>query len=150
MKIAIGSDHAGFELKTYLKGILEKEKQTIADVGTENESSVDYPDFGIQVARLVSEGQVERGVLVCGTGVGMSITANKVRGVRAALAHNLFTAVQSRRHVDANVLVLGSRVIGKDLAAEMLKAWLAEPFEGGRHALRLEKLYRLEEECRNK
>ncbi|MGD0235307.1 MAG: ribose 5-phosphate isomerase B [Syntrophorhabdales bacterium] len=147
MKIAVGSDHAGFELKTYLKGILEKEKQIIVDVGAGSEDSVDYPDFGIQVARLVSEGQADRGVLVCGTGVGMSITANKVRGVRAALVHDLFTAIQSRRHVDANVLVLGGRVIGKGLAAEMLKAWLAEPFEGGRHALRLEKLYKLEEEC---
>lgn len=147
MKIALGSDHAGFELKTYLKGILEEEKQTIVDLGTGSEDSVDYPDFGVQVARLVSGGQVDRGVLVCGTGVGMSITANKVRGVRAALVHDLFTAIQSRRHVDANVLVLGGRVIGKGLAAEMLKAWLAEPFEGGRHALRLQKIYKLEEEC---
>jgi RpiB/LacA/LacB family sugar-phosphate isomerase len=146
VKIAIGSDHAGFELKTYLKDILEKEKQTVLDVGTESESSVDYPDFAIQVARLVSAGQVERGVLVCGTGVGMSITANKIRGVRAALVQDLFTAIQSRRHVDANVLVLGGRVIGKGLATEMLKAWLAEPFEGGRHALRLEKISKLEEE----
>jgi RpiB/LacA/LacB family sugar-phosphate isomerase len=147
VKVALGSDHAGFELKAYLKGILEKEKLTVVDVGTESENSVDYPDFGIQVARLVSEGQVDRGVLVCGTGVGMSITANKIRGVRAALVHDLFTAIQSRRHVDANVLVLGGRVIGKGLAAEMLKAWLAEPFEGGRHALRLEKINKLEEEC---
>jgi ribose 5-phosphate isomerase B len=147
VKIAIGSDHAGFELKDYLKGTLQKEKQTVIDVGTGSEDSVDYPDFGIRVARLVSEGQVDRGVLVCGTGVGMSITANKVRGVRAALVHDLFTAIQSRRHVDANVLVLGGRVIGKGLAAEMLKAWLNEPFEGGRHALRLQKLDKLEEEC---
>ena len=147
MKIAIGSDHAGFELKDYLKGILQKEKQTIVDVGAGSEDSVDYPDFGIRVARLVSEGQTDRGVLVCGTGIGMSITANKVRGVRAALVHDLFTAIQSRRHVDANVLVLGGRVIGKGLAAEMLKAWLSEPFEGGRHALRLQKIYKLEEEC---
>jgi RpiB/LacA/LacB family sugar-phosphate isomerase len=150
VKIAIGSDHAGFELKTYLKGILEEGKQTIVDVGTGSEDTVDYPDFGIRVARLVSEGQVDRGVLVCGTGVGMSITANKIRGVRAALAQDLFTAVQSRRHVDANVLVLGGRVIGKGLAAEMLKAWLAESFEGGRHALRLDKIRELEEECYKK
>jgi RpiB/LacA/LacB family sugar-phosphate isomerase len=147
VKIAIGSDHAGFELKAYLKGILEKENQTITDVGTESEESVDYPDFGIRVARLVSEGRVDRGMLVCGTGVGMSITANKIPGVRAALVHDLFTAIQSRRHVDANVLVLGGRVIGKGLAAEMVKAWLAEPFEGGRHAARLEKITKLEEEC---
>jgi RpiB/LacA/LacB family sugar-phosphate isomerase len=147
VKVAIGSDHAGFELKAYLKDILEKEKQTIIDVGTESEDSVDYPDFGIRVARLVSEGHVDRGMLVCGTGVGMSITANKIRGVRAALVHDLFTAIQSRRHVDANVIVLGGRVTGKGLAAEMLKAWLAEPFQGGRHAARLEKIDKLEEEC---
>ena len=147
MRIAIGSDHAGFELKTYLKGILEKDKYTVVDVGTDNEESVDYADFGIKVSRLVSEGQVERGVLVCGTGIGMSITANKIRGVRAALVQDLFTALQSRRHVDANVLVLGGRVVGKGLAEEILRGWLQEPFEGGRHARRIEKIRQLEEEC---
>ena len=147
MKIAIGSDHAGFELKTYLREILEREKHEVVDVGTGNEDSVDYTDFGIKVARLVSGGQVERGILVCGTGVGMSITANKIRGVRAALAQDLFTAIQSRRHIDANVLVLGGRVIGKGLAEEIMKSWLNEPFEGGRHARRIEKISKLEEEC---
>ena len=147
MKIAIGSDHAGFELKTYLREILEREKHEVVDVGTGNEDSVDYTDFGIKVARLVSGGQVERGILICGTGIGMSITANKIRGVRAALVQDLFTAIQSRRHVDANVLVLGGRMIGKGLAEEILKSWLNEPFEGGRHARRIEKISKLEEEC---
>ncbi|MBP1733527.1 MAG: Ribose 5-phosphate isomerase [Deltaproteobacteria bacterium] len=147
MKIAIGSDHAGFELKTYLKAILQQGNHTVTDVGTGNEDSVDYTDFGIRVARLVSEGQVDRGILVCGTGVGMSVTANKIRGVRAALVHDLFTAIQSRQHVDANVLVLGGKVIGKGLAAEMMRSWLETPFEGGRHARRLEKILKLEEEC---
>jgi ribose 5-phosphate isomerase B len=147
VRIAIGSDHAGFELKTYLKGILEKDKYTVVDVGTDNEESVDYADFGIKVSRLVSEGQVERGLLVCGTGIGMSVTANKIRGVRAALVQDLFTALQSRRHVDANVLVLGGRVVGKGLAEEILRGWLQEPFEGGRHARRIDKIRQLEEEC---
>jgi RpiB/LacA/LacB family sugar-phosphate isomerase len=147
MKIAIGSDHAGFELKTYLREILEREKHEVVDVGTGNEDSVDYTDFGIKVARLVSGGQVERGILICGTGIGMSITANKIRGVRAALVQDLFTAIQSRRHIDANVLVLGGRVIGKGSAEEIMKSWLNEPFEGGRHARRIEKISKLEEEC---
>jgi RpiB/LacA/LacB family sugar-phosphate isomerase len=147
VKIAIGSDHAGFELKTCLREILEREKHAVVDVGTGSEDSVDYIDFGVKVARLVSGGQVERGILVCGTGVGMSITANKIRGVRAALVQDLFTAIQSRRHVDANVLVLGGRVIGKGLAEEIMKSWLNEPFEGGRHARRVEKISKLEEEC---
>jgi RpiB/LacA/LacB family sugar-phosphate isomerase len=147
VRIALGSDHAGFELKTYLREILEREKHAVVDVGTGSEDSVDYTDFGIKVAQLVSGGQVERGVLICGTGIGMSITANKIRGVRAALVHDLFTAIQSRRHVDANVLVLGGRVVGKGLAEEILKSWLNEPFEGGRHARRIEKISKLEEEC---
>jgi ribose 5-phosphate isomerase B len=147
VKIAIGSDHAGFELKSYLRAILEQGSHEVTDVGTENEDSVDYTDFGIRVARLVSEGKVDRGVLVCGTGIGMSITANKIRGVRAALVHDLFTAIQSRQHTDANILVLGGKVIGKGLAAGILKAWLETPFEGGRHARRLEKILKLEEEC---
>jgi ribose 5-phosphate isomerase B len=147
VRIALGSDHAGFDLKTYLKEILEKEKHAVVDVGTGSEDPVDYTDFGIKVARLVSGGQVERGILICGTGIGMSITANKMRGVRAALVQDLFTAIQSRRHVDANVLVLGGRVIGKGLAEEISKSWLNEPFEGGRHARRIEKISKLEEEC---
>jgi len=119
MKIAIGSDHAGFELKEQIKNILLERHTTITDVGTTTEESVDYPDFGLKVAELVSGEKWKKGILICGTGVGMSIVANKVKGVRAALAFDLYTAIQSRRHLDANILVLGGRVTGKGLAEEM-------------------------------
>jgi RpiB/LacA/LacB family sugar-phosphate isomerase len=140
MKIAIGSDHAGFELKEQIKNILLERHTTITDVGTTTEESVDYPDFGLKVAELVSGGEVEKGILICGTGVGMSIVANKVKGVRAALAFDLYTAIQSRRHLDANILVLGGRVTGKGLAEEIVKSWLDTPFEGGRHQKRIDKI----------
>ena len=145
MKIAFGSDHAGYELKEYLKKAIEDTHQ-IVDVGTMSQESVDYPDFAIKVARLVASGEVHRGVLICGTGIGMSITANKVAGIRAALVFDLYTAVQSRRHLDANILVLGAQVTGKGLALEILKNWLATAFEGGRHARRIEKIKRLEDD----
>jgi ribose 5-phosphate isomerase B len=147
VRVAIGSDHAGYELKEFLKQGLLEAGYTVIDEGTDSEASVDYIDYAVKVARLVANGGVERGVLVCGTGIGMSITANKVRGVRAALAYDLYTAIQSRKHVDANVLVLGGRVTGNGLAAEMLKSWLETPFEGGRHAGRVEKIRRLEDDC---
>lgn len=140
MKIAIGSDHAGYALKEDIKKILEARKDIIVDVGTDTESSVDYPDFGIEAARLVSEGKAERGILVCGTGIGMSVTANKVKGIRAALVFDLYTAMQSRKHLDANILVLGGRITGKGLAEEIVRAWLDTPFEGGRHQKRIDKI----------
>jgi ribose 5-phosphate isomerase B len=147
VKVAIGSDHAGYELKEFLKQGLLDAGYTVIDEGADSEASVDYVDYAVKVAKLVANGGVERGVLVCGTGIGMSIAANKVRGVRAALAYDLYTAIQSRKHVNANVLVLGGRVTGKGLAAEMLKSWLETPFEGGRHAGRVEKIRRLEDDC---
>jgi len=140
LKIAIGSDHAGYALKEDIKKILEARKDIIVDVGTDTESSVDYPDFGIEAARLVSEGKAERGILVCGTGIGMSVTANKVKGIRAALVFDLYTAMQSRKHLDANILVLGGRITGKGLAEEIVRAWLDTPFEGGRHQKRIDKI----------
>jgi ribose 5-phosphate isomerase B len=140
MKVAIGSDHAGFELKEYVKGILLERHETVTDVGTDSTASVDYSDFGLKVAELVSRGEVEKGILVCGTGIGMSIIANKVKGVRASLISDLYTAIQSRRHLDANILVLGGRVIGKGLAEEIVKAWLDTSFEGGRHQKRIDKI----------
>lgn len=136
----IGSDHAGFELKEQIKGFLEDKGWNVIDVGTHSPESVDYPDFGIEAARIVSRGEAERGVLICGTGIGMSIIANKVRGVRASLINDLYTAIQSRKHLDANVLVLGGRVIGRDLALEIVRVWLETPFEGGRHKKRIEKI----------
>jgi ribose 5-phosphate isomerase B len=140
LKIAIGSDHAGYALKEDIKKILEARKDIIVDVGTDTESSVDYPDFGIEAARLVSEGKAEKGILVCGTGIGMSVTANKVKGIRAALVFDLYTAMQSRKHLDANILVLGGRITGKGLAEEIVRAWLDTPFEGGRHQKRIDKI----------
>lgn len=140
MKVAIGSDHAGYALKEDIKKVLEGRDNTVVDVGTDTENSVDYPDFGIEVARLVSEGKAEKGILICGTGIGMSVTANKVKGIRAALVFDLYTAVQSRKHLDANILVLGGRITGKGLAEEIVRAWLDTPFEGGRHQKRIDKI----------
>lgn len=140
MKIVIGSDHAGLELKEELKNLLVNEGHEITDVGTNSPASVDYPDFGFEAARLVANGAADRGILVCGTGIGMSIAANKVKGVRAALIHDLYTAIQSRKHNDANVLVLGGRVTGRGLAEEIVKVWLSTEFEGGRHLGRIKKI----------
>ncbi len=145
MKIAIGSDHAGFDLKEQVKGSLAGLHE-VTDVGTDSTDSVDYPDFALSVARLVAEGKVERGILLCGTGIGMSVAANKVKGIRAALAFDLYTAMQARRHLDANILVLGAGVTGRALALEIVAKWLETPFEGGRHARRIEKIRRLEDD----
>ncbi|OPY69145.1 MAG: putative sugar phosphate isomerase YwlF [Syntrophorhabdaceae bacterium PtaU1.Bin034] len=146
MKIAIGSDHGGYELKEYVKQMLGSQHD-FSDLGTNSLDSVDYPDYGFKVADFVARGQVDRGILICSTGIGMSVTANKVRGVRAALAFDLYTAMQSRRHLDANILVLGAQVTGKSLALEMVKVWLETSFEGGRHERRIEKIRRFEDDC---
>ena len=140
MKIAIAADHAGVRLKEELKRTLERLGAEVRDLGTTDETPVDYPDFAEAVARAVAAGEVDRGVLVCGTGIGMSIVANKISGVRASLVCEEFSARASRRHNDANVLCLGARVVGPDLAVGILAAWLAEPYEGGRHAPRLLKI----------
>ena len=140
MKIAIGSDHAGFELKEDIKRILQERNETIIDMGTTGLESVDYTDYGLKVAELVSGGGAEKGILVCGTGIGMNIVANKVKGIRASLVFDLYTAIQSRRHLDANILVLGGRVTGKGLAEEIVKNWLDTPYEGGRHQRRIDKI----------
>ena len=144
-KIAIGSDHAGFGLKEEVLGLLKGRNIDIVDCGTNSVESVDYPDFGARVSELVSSGEVDRGILICGTGLGMSMVANKYPKVRAALCNDLFSAKMSRMHNDANVLVLGGRVIGKDLAAEIVKVWLTTPFEGDRHLKRLQKIKNIEE-----
>ena len=144
MKIVIGSDHAGLELKEYLKGILVRENYEVIDYGTDSPQSVDYPDYGFKVAKDVADGKADRGILVCGTGMGMSIVANKVKGIRAALAYDTYTAVQSRKHLDANILVLGERVTGKGLAEEIMRAWLSADFEGGRHSGRIAKIEEFE------
>jgi len=144
MRIALGSDHAGFELKEDLRVYLGGQKLEVLDLGTYHEASVDYPDIGAAVAQKVSRGEVDRGVLICGSGIGMSIVANRFPGVRAALCHDVYTSRMSREHNDANLLVLGGRLIGKGLAREILNVWLATEFEGGRHQKRLDKIAALE------
>jgi ribose 5-phosphate isomerase B len=144
--IAIGSDHGGFELKEAIKNLLVERKIAVEDLGTDNGDSVDYPDFGEKVARKVSSGAAEKGVLVCGTGIGMSIVANKFPGVRAALATDAFMAQMAKQHNNANILVLGGRVIDENEAREMVATWLDSQFEGGRHQGRLDKIAELEKE----
>lgn len=146
MKIAIGSDHAGFELKEFLIPVLREMGHEPIDVGAYSlEEEDDYPDFAFKVAHLVRGGEAERGVVICGTGIGSSITANKVKGIRAALCHDTFTARLSREHNDANVLALGGRILGKELALEIVKVWLNSDFSGGRHKRRLDKIMKIEE-----
>ncbi|MEW5746057.1 MAG: ribose 5-phosphate isomerase B [Nitrospirota bacterium] len=145
MRIAIGSDHAGLDMKREIISLLTELGHDYVDYGTETPQSVDYPDFGEKVSDAVSTGAVERGVLICGTGIGMSIVANKFPYVRASLCNELFSARMSRLHNDANVLVLGGRIIGRDLAREIVKTWMTTPFEGGRHENRLNKIKLIEE-----
>ena len=145
MKIAIGSDHAGFGLKEDVLSLLKGSDHEVVDCGTNTTASVDYPDFGEKVSRMVSAGEADRGILICGTGIGMSMVANKFPNVRAALCNDLFSAKMSRLHNDANVLVLGGRIIGKDLAAEIVRTWLETSFEGERHMRRLQKIKKIED-----
>lgn len=145
MKIAIGSDHAGFELKNEIISLLSSIGFECIDFGTNSPESVDYPDFGEKVSEAVSSGEMEKGILICGTGIGMSIVANKFPRIRASLCNDLFTAKMSRLHNDANILVLGGRIVGKDLAKEIVKTWVNTPFEGERHHKRLKKITLIEE-----
>jgi ribose 5-phosphate isomerase B len=146
MKVAIGSDHGGLNLKRLLVDELRNGGVDVIDVGTDSEESVDYPDYAKKVAVPVSRGEVDFGILICGTGIGMSIAANKVHGVRAALAWDILTARLSRRHNDANVLTLGGRVTGPELAKEIVKTFLHEPFDGGRHEGRVKKITAIEKD----
>lgn len=145
MLVAVGSDHAGLELKLDIVSVLKELGHEYIDYGTDTPLSVDYPDFGEKVSEAVSAAKVDRGILICGTGIGMSMVANKVSGIRAALCNDLFSARMSRLHNDANILVLGGRIIGKDLAKEIVRTWLSTPFEGGRHLNRLRKITLIEE-----
>jgi len=138
--IIIGCDHAGFALKELIKDYLSALNCTPEDCGAYSEDSVDYPDIGMQVARKVSSGEYARGILICGTGIGMSMVANRFAAVRAALCNDIFSAIMSRRHNNANILVMGGRVIGPELAREIVRAWLETPFEGGRHQRRVDKM----------
>jgi ribose 5-phosphate isomerase B len=140
MRLAIGSDHAGLALKREVSRALDERQLAVEDFGTQTDESVDYPDFAARVGQAVSRGDCALGVLVCGTGIGMSIAANKVRGVRAAVCTTEFEARMARAHNDANVLCLGSRVVGAGLAKEIVAAFLDQKFEGGRHERRVQKI----------
>lgn len=145
-RIALGADHAGFQAKENVKQYLESEGYAVSDVGTSSEESVDYPDFAAKVARRVQHGQSDLGILVCGTGIGMAIAANKVAGVRAAVAHDNMTAQMSREHNDANVLTLGARVLSEHQIIEVVASFLSAQFTGGRHQRRVDKISELDQE----
>jgi ribose 5-phosphate isomerase B len=144
--ILLGSDHGGLVLKESIKTLLQERGLEFEDCGTNTTDSVDYPDFGEKVARRVSNGNAEKGILFCGTGIGMSIIANKFPGVRAALATDLFTAQMAKEHNNANILVLGGRVLQEDQARAMVALWLDSSFDGGRHQQRLDKISQIEKE----
>jgi ribose 5-phosphate isomerase B len=144
MKIAVGSDHRGFEAKKRILLLLSQLGHETLDLGTQGPESVDYPDFAIQVAQAVGDKRVDRGILICGTGIGMCIAANKVHGVRAAPCHDSITAEMSRRHNDANILCLSGDLLGEELIDRMVRIWLQTEFEGGRHARRVEKIEHFE------
>lgn len=145
MKIAIAADHGGYELKEHIKKIMDDLGVQFEDLGTDSVASVDYPDYALPVARKVTNSEVDRGILICGTGIGMSIAANKVDGIRAALVHDCYSARVTREHNDSNILCLGGRIIGLNLAEEIVRIWLNGEFSGDRHQLRLQKIVDIEE-----
>lgn len=145
MRVVLGADHGGFQLKAAIRTWLEELGIEYEDCGTHSADSVDYPDYARVVAQKVASGEFDRGILVCGTGIGMSIAANKVPGVRAALCHDVFSAQATREHNDSNVLCLGERVIGPGHARLIVETWLRTPFSGGRHAQRIAKIGDMED-----
>jgi ribose 5-phosphate isomerase B len=144
VRIAMGADHAGFPLKEELKGFLEMEGHQVLDVGTDSTAAVDYPAFCAAAARAVADGRADRAIVLGGSGQGEQIVANKIAGIRASLCHDLYTARLAREHNDANVLGLGARVIAPTYAKEIVRLWLATPFEGGRHVARIEQIAMIE------
>ena len=138
--LVIASDHAGFELKAVINDFLKSENLEVHDLGPHNLDSVDYPDYGIKLAKAVAEGEAERGIVICGTGIGMSIVVNRFPDIRGTLCGDLYTARLCREHNDSNVLIMGGRVVGKGLAVEIVRTWLSTPFAGGRHQMRLDKI----------
>ncbi|WP_121610684.1 ribose 5-phosphate isomerase B [Mesobacillus foraminis] len=140
MRVAIASDHGGLNIRKEIIALMEEMNIDYTDLGCECGTSVDYPDYAIPVAEKVVSGEVDRGILICGTGIGMSIAANKVKGIRCALAHDTFSAKATREHNNTNILAMGERVIGPGLARDIAKVWLTTPFEGGRHELRVNKI----------
>ncbi|HEY8504952.1 MAG TPA: ribose 5-phosphate isomerase B [Gemmataceae bacterium] len=145
MRIALGSDHRGYAMKQRIASLLQQLGHEVIDLGTDSGASVDYPDYAFAVAKAVSEGRADRGVLVCGTGIGMCIAANKVPGVRAAPCHDRITAEMSRLHNDANIMCLSADLLGEELVEQMVRIWVGTAFEGGRHARRVEKISKIEQ-----
>ncbi|PLR80220.1 ribose 5-phosphate isomerase B [Bacillus sp. V33-4] len=140
MKVAIASDHGGVNIRQVIISLMKDLKIEYVDLGCDCETSVDYPDYAIPVAEKVSRGEVDRGILICGTGIGMSIAANKVQGIRCALVHDIFSAKVTREHNNSNILAMGERVIGPGLARGIAEVWLTTSFEGGRHENRVNKI----------
>ncbi|MGD6966564.1 ribose 5-phosphate isomerase B [Rossellomorea vietnamensis] len=148
MKVAIASDHGGMNIREEIKDLLNELGIEFDDFGCECDASVDYPDYAQPVAEKVASGEYDRGILVCGTGIGMSISANKVKGIRCALVHDLFSAKATREHNNSNVLAMGERVIGPGLAREIAKVWLETEYEGGRHERRIGKITEYEKRAK--
>ena len=144
MKVVLASDHRGYQLKADLKKFLDEMKIESLDVGAFSSDSVDYPDFGKSAAEKVSKGEYDRGILICGSGIGMGIVANKFPRVRAALCHDVYTAEMSRKHNNSNILIFGADIVKKELVQEILKTWIETEFEGGRHLRRIEKIHEIE------
>jgi ribose 5-phosphate isomerase B len=145
MKVAIASDHGGINIREEIKKLMDEMDIEYEDFGCECGTSVDYPDYALPVAEKVANGEFDRGILICGTGIGMSIAANKVKGIRCALVHDVFSARATREHNDSNILAMGERVIGPGLAREIAKVWLTTEFEGGRHEKRVNKIKEYEQ-----
>ena len=143
--IAVASDHGGFDLKKDVIGLLMELGYKVNDMGPENSNSVDYPDYGISLARAVADKKVSRGIVICGTGIGMSIVVNRFPGIRGTLCSDVYTAKLCREHNDSNILIMGGRVVGHGLAREIVKVWLSTAFEGGRHQKRLDKITQFDE-----
>jgi ribose 5-phosphate isomerase B len=144
MKIAVGSDHRGLTVKQRIVPLLQQMGHEVTDAGPDKPGSVDYPDYAFEVGKAVGEGRADRGILICGTGIGMCMAANKVHGVRAAPCHDSITAELSRRHNDSNVLCLSADLLGEELIERMIRIWLETPFEAGRHARRVDKIMQFE------
>ena len=145
MKVILSADHAGVTIRKEVSNLLEEMNIEYVDTGCEGSGSVDYPDYALPAAERVASGDFDRGILICGTGIGMSIAANKVKGVRCALTHDVYSAKLTRQHNNTNVLAMGERVIGPGLAREIVQTWLETDFEGGRHANRIGKITNYEE-----
>lgn len=143
--LAIGSDHGGFELKEHIIKYLKDKGIECKDFGCYDENSVDYPDIAKKVCDAINNNECENGILVCGTGIGISIAANKIKGIRAAHCHDVYSAEMTKRHNNANVICMGGRVVGRELAFKIVDAWLGAEFEGGRHQTRIDKIHKLEE-----